>query len=230
MRRIIIIILLLISFNVSSQEKSGIYNNDYHHRNTKIAIISGKIATLGNIKSFNVILKNKDLILGGTEVGANDVVFAGSILKSEKLTDKINGEPDSLYIKRKVEELNIKKAGKGDKWKKDWETTASYFLPALIGGYLEDAVDSKIPTIVKGKNTDYTMIIRPVFIKYDEFNGHSIGTYIDIVKSDNHNEIIVRLLINSQRYYSSKEYPGMEPSIFYTIGKELAAFFKKDVF
>ncbi len=205
-----LMIMFLFSFNAIAQEvDNGTYKVTFRSKGQKIALLSGDVTKLTAIKSFNAVLDKTKFTIG------------------------IKGDPDSVYIKKKVSELNAKKEGKGDEWKKKWEITTSTFLPAFIEGYNDYIEKSGIPKIVTNENEtvqpEFTMVLRLCYL-YTDFDTPKLGTYLDIYSKDNKIEPIVSMLLNIIYYNNSKKYSGANAGTFFTAGRVLGKYFKSDIF
>jgi len=205
----LLVILFLISSNVLAQEQEGTYKVTFNSKGQKISFISGDIAKLSSVKSFNAILEPQHYAMG------------------------IKGEADTVYINKKVKELNAKKAGRGDDWEKEWKTTTSHFLPAFVEGYNDYIEKSNIPKIVEIENEtsqkSCTMALKLIFL-YTYIDSPRIGLYLDIYSNENKNDTIMHLLLNIQWYNNSKKYPGANTGAFFTAGRVLGKYFEKDIF
>jgi hypothetical protein len=206
-RQVLLAAALLVTVMINAQDKDS-YKPVYRQKTQKIAIYSGDISVLGNVNSF--------------KVGYND----------DKFTLGIKGEPDSVYFRKKISELNAKKAGRGDEWKAEWDKTSATFFPAFLEGYIEGSAKAAVPPLLVNpdKPADHIMTVRPIFLDFNGWNGHTVGLLLDIAAAGEPEKVLLTLLVNAQYYWKSKAYPGYDPGTFFTAGKSLGIWFRKDVY
>lgn len=137
-------------------------------------------------------------------------------------------EPDSVYIKRRVDELNDDNKKKGDKWLKEWEESKSNYLPVFIEGYNAKISKTSVPKITDEGNPEYTIILHPDTITVSNaWIASFLSMHMYIVASKNNSDTIATF--NSFTFYAknlSKKYPGFEESAFFMAGDMLARYFK----
>jgi len=155
-------------------------------------------------------------------------------LNAEKMKLGQDEEVDSVYIKRKVRELNAKKPGKGDDFLKEWESTRLVFLPCFIDGFNAKAVKTAVPPIdtIPGTNAGsaFTMLLHPDLLYYNQ-GTPMLFMRLDIIANKDKNDTIAEFSFLSMGTNStSKHYPNYNPAAFYKAGDILAKLFDKYIF
>jgi len=175
----------------------------------KITILSADFQRLKTVTSFNVAMKMDNMRIGNTK-----------------------HDPDSIYLQRRVNELNADKKSKGDDWLKEWEASKKNYLPVFIEGYNAKRAKTSVPSVEPGENSDFTIVLCPDTITIaNAWIASFLSMHLYIVSSKNQNDTIATF--KSFTFYArnlSKQYPGFEESAFYMAGDMLVRYFKKYVY
>ena len=102
----------------------------------KITIYSGDFQELKQVKAFNAIMKIENMRIGNKK-----------------------HDPDSIYIKRRVSELNANKKGSGDEWLNEWEDSKKNYLPVFVEGYNAKISKTNVPKISTNESAEYLIIL-----------------------------------------------------------------------
>ncbi len=195
--------------------------------------MSWDMAKLISEKSFNVIMPDFTFKMTDKKRDPLFVFNLNQNLHDGPLGDTIL-QDESIYIKRKVNELNTKKAGKGDTWLKEWNTSRTYFIPIFIEGYEASASKPYMPKLLTSTNettqTNLKIVLQP--IQTHPFMAATVLLmHADIVTDKEPYDTVAR--INFCTFYSSnlsKKYPGELPAAFYMAGEMIAKFFNKYIY
>jgi len=207
-KSLLLIIVLLFPSLVKSQEipftltKGGFTKE-------KITIISADILRLKSAESFNSKMEIENMRIGNTKHLS-----------------------DSIYIQRRVDELNASRKSNGDEWLKGWEDSKSNYLPVFIEGYNAEISKTSVPRITIEEDSEFTIILRPDTITVSNaWVASFLSMHLYIVSSKNNNDTIASFksfTFNAKNL--SKKYPGYEESAFYMAGEMLAIYFKKYIY
>jgi len=202
----LLIIVLLFPSLLKSQEIPFTFTKGKFVKE-KITILSADIPRLKSAELFNSKIEIENMRIGN----------------SKHL-------PDSIYIQRRVDELNAKKKSRGDEWLKGWEDSKSYYLPAFMEGYnTQISTNKKVPGITIKEGLEFTIILRPDTITVsNKYLASFLSMHLYIVSSKDNNDTIASFKTFTFHIKDlSKIYPGSEASSFYMAGEMLARYFKK---
>lgn len=177
----------------------------------KITVLEGDLSVLQNEKILNIEYDYSTMGVGK--------------FKTEK-----------EYVDKKVSELNAKEAGKGDKWKANWEgDRIARFQPAFE--LLMNKFTANFGLYVGNeKKAKYKMIVRTTFVEpgyyiYVSKKYASIDLLIDIVEVSNPDKVVCKIVSkgNPGRTYGMDDYDtGLRISESYELaGKKLGIYFEK---
>ena len=169
-------------------------------------VVSGDLTVLEGQKTFNIIMDPHIKKMGAKE------------------------EPDTVYIKKKVQELNDKKAGNGDKWLEEWNAAKKNFKAAFIEGFNAKVASKGVNVGLQDTLAEYTFIVYTRNLM--EFWG---AIYIildmDVVKTnDPHAKIAsIKFPVNNSNL-KSKQFKGMNERAYYGAGNLFGKYCSKNVF
>ncbi len=205
-----LILLLLILLQIPTPGFSQKQKMKWASSDGTVRLISGDPDKLTDAKSFSAIFNAATLKLG------------------------MNQEADTVYIKKKVQELNKKKSGKGDDFQKEWENTRTYFLPEFIDGYNTQATKFLLPLIDTVKNgisgPKYAMVLHPDLLYYNQ-GTPMLYMRLDIFSSQDRKDTIAEFSFEALGTNSTKHhYPNYNPAAFNKAGDILGKLFEKYIF
>lgn len=204
--RLLQMVLILLPFGLQSQEIPFTLKYGGFTVKEKITILSADIQRLKTVKSFNAIMEIENMRIGNTK-----------------------HEPDSVYIQRRVSELNAKGKSMGDEWLREWEDSKPNYLPVFIEGYNAKISRSRVPKIVIDESSAFTIVLRPDTITIgNKWMASFLSMHLYIVSSKNQTDTIASFksfTVNNRDM--SKQYPGSEESAFCMAGEMLAKYFKE---
>jgi len=141
---------------------------------------------------------------------------------------------EAEYVNKRVEDLNAKEAGKGDKWKENWEGDRIGRFQPQFEQLMNKHVEKLGLYVGNEKAAKYTMIVRTTFIEpgfniYITKKFASIDCTIDIVETDNPKNVVCTIVSKSNpgRTYGMDDYDtGLRIAESYELaGKKLGIFF-----
>ena len=144
-------------------------------------------------------------------------------------------EIDSVYIKKKVTDLNAKEPGKGDDWLKEFNESKPYYLSEFISGFNHNSAEplsAKIDSTadINSKENYVLTIERVLMIKFMDMD--CLATTLTIT----HNGIsVAKFVINTafNKRCAKKirnDCHGVYSGTFYMAGYMLVNFFDKYVY
>jgi hypothetical protein len=169
-------------------------------------VVSGDLSVLKNQKTFNIILDSHIKKMGAKE------------------------EPDSIYIPKRVKDLNDKKAGKGDQWLAEWNESKKNFKPAFIEGFNKSVLKKGVIVGLRDTLAEYTFIIYSKTLM--EFMGDMyLIVDMDVVKTSNPGDKIasIRFPLNNSGL-KSKQFKGANERAYYGAGVLFGKYCYKEVF
>jgi len=138
--------------------------------------------------------------------------------------------PDSVYIPKKVQELNDGRPGSGDKWLKEWQDAQINFKAAFIEGFNARLVSKGVKVGPDDSMADYTFNISTKALS--EFMGDIyVIVDIDVVKTADQstNVVSIRCPLNNSNM-KSKLYKTKYERAYLGAGSLFGKYCYKNIF
>jgi hypothetical protein len=197
-------LMLVLALNSTAQEPAG--SQDTKNSSQKGYVVTGNLQAIKSATAFNVVV-------------SPDIQTMGS-----------KGEPDSVYIEKRVREMNDKKAGRGDAWIKEWNETLKNIQPAFLEGL--NSVFSKKGIVFGPAEAGAEYTFRVTTGNVLEFMGDIfIALQLDVVKTNDPSVTVATVRFPANWGSSkSKQFDGRAENSYYTAGLLFGKYLQKEVF